>query len=345
MPNDILTSRERFGLLLIDEQPDRVVTYPLITSHAAAAAGISITEYCTNGRVLADAQIAAWRMYQHDAISIFTDVGIIAEAFGSHYAIRENDIPILVEPVLTSTRKIGELTVPNAETDGRMHVYLEAVERCYDAVGDVVPIIAFIPAPFTTAAQLRGISAFLRDTILTPESAHQLLKISTDAAVILIDACMERGALPMLVDPLASCSVISPNTFTRFALPYTAELMRYMHRYDLDTMLHICGETELILDSICKTGTNLFSFDQNAPEATRSALGSVVRLIGNVSPGDMLFNTPEKIYTAVKDTIAAMKDTPKGFVIATGCEVPIAAPKENVQAFIAAARRYGKYWE
>ena len=38
--HDILTPRERFGLLLIDEKPDRCNAIPLITSHAAKIKGM-----------------------------------------------------------------------------------------------------------------------------------------------------------------------------------------------------------------------------------------------------------------------------------------------------------------
>ena len=108
-----LTARERFGLLLIDEIPDRVVTYPLVTSHAAKILGCSVKEYCTNGKMLANAQIAAWKLYNHDAISIFTGVGLVAEAFGSKLEIRENDIPILLEPCLDKLESVEYLVIPN----------------------------------------------------------------------------------------------------------------------------------------------------------------------------------------------------------------------------------------
>ena len=340
---DKLTARERFGLLLIDEVPDRVVTYPLVTSHAAKILGCSIKEYCTDGKMLANAQIAAWKLYNHEAISIFTSVGLIAEAFGSKLEIRNNDIPILLEPCLDKLESADDLIIPNPESSARLPVYLEAIEISYDVVGDLVPIIVYIPAPFTTASQLRGISNFLKDTIRSPEKAHQLLEFSTIAAKKLIDACMVRGALPMLADPLASCSVISPNIFQNFALPYLKQLIDFMHRYDLDTMIHICGETELVLDSIPETNTDLFSFDKNDEKITKEKLGNSIRLIGNVTPSELLHSSPEMIKNQVRVKILAMKDTPKGFIMATGCEVPIDSPVENVKAFIKTAHEFGRY--
>jgi uroporphyrinogen-III decarboxylase len=40
-----------------------------------------------------------------------------------------------------------------------------------------------------------------------------------------------------------------------------------------------------------------------------------------------------------------LKFAHKGYIASTGCEVPIYAPKENVQAFINGAKEKGWYWD
>ncbi len=341
--NGRLTPRERFGLLLIDEEPDRVVTYPLITSHAAKVLGCTVRDYCTSGNKMAKAQIAAWKKYGHDALSIFTGVGLIAEAFGSELHFADYDIPILLNPCIRNIEEIGDLKKPDPYNDCRLPVYLESIDICFETLGDILPVIVFIPSPFTTAGHLRGISEFLMDSIRHPEEAHMILKICTEACIDLIDACMKLGAHPMLVDPLASSSVISPMTFNKFAKPYLRQLTDYMHRFDLDTMLHICGETEEIIDDIPCTGTELFSFDKNDPGQTKSELGNNTRLIGNISPEEILMSDPATISNKVRSLVTQMKDTPKGFIISTGCVVPINTPEENISAFIDASHMHGKY--
>ena len=44
-----LTPLERFGLLVIDEEQDRVPSFPLVTSHAARVLGVPVREYVTDG--------------------------------------------------------------------------------------------------------------------------------------------------------------------------------------------------------------------------------------------------------------------------------------------------------
>ncbi len=345
MPGE-MNPRERWGLLLIDEFPDRPPVYPLVTSHAAAVHGCDLIKYCTDGKILAEAQIAAQRKYAHDGLSVFTDVGIIAEAIGSKYHLREFDVPILDKPVIDDPAQIESLRIPNPAVDGRLPVYLESIDRMYRFCGDTLPIFAYIPAPFTTAAGLRGVEAFLMDTVLNPEAALSLLEISLQAAVAFCDECILAGALPVLVDPLASGSVISRKTYSEFALPYEAKLIKYLHRFDLDITLHICGDTTRLLDLIPATGTDLFSFDQAGVAEVSSAMGEKVRLVGNLPPNTLLDSSETDIGESTNEIINCGLGNAKGFVLSTGCEVPIKADARRLELMIKKGinSRYDKGW-
>ena len=53
------------------------------------------------------------------------------------------------------------------------------------------------------------------------------------------------------------------------------------------------------------------------------------------------FGTPEDVEADVKRCFEQAWDSPKGYILATGCGIPNAAPAENVFRFMDAARRYG----
>ena len=318
-----MNPRERWGLLLIDEFPDRPPVMPLVTSHSARVGGIDLIKYCTDGKALAESQIKAQKIYGQDGLSVFSDVGIIAEAMGSKYHLREFEVPILDRPIITDNALIDSLTVPDPGSSGRMAVYLEAVEHMYHIKGDTLPIFAYIPCPFTTAAGLRGTDDFLMDTVLAPESCHQILEISLQAAIKFCDECILAGALPILVDPLASGSVISRKTYSEFALSYEKRLISYLHRYDLDITLHICGDTNNMLDLIPTSGADLFSFDNTPVSSVKNAMGDRVRLVGNLPPHGLLPSSNIPVEETTRKIIADGIDNPKGMVVSTGCEVPI----------------------
>jgi len=333
-----MNPRERWGLLLIDEFPDRPPVYPLVTSHAAAAYGCDLIEYCTDGGILAEAQMEAQRCYGHEGLSVFTDVGIIAEAMGSKYHLRKFEVPTLDEPFVTDEAKIDELRVPDPSSQGRLPVYIEAINRMYGAAGDILPIFAFIPCPFTTAAGLRGVEDFLMDTVTAPENAHRLLEISLSAAIRLSDECILAGALPVLVDPLASGSVISRRTYGEFAQPYQQRLISYLHRYDLDITLHICGDTSGMLDMIPETGADLFSFDQADVQTAVNSMGNRVRLVGNLPPHQLLPSSNVQIESDTERLLEQGIVNPRGFVLSTGCEVPIRCEPDKLQAMISTGK-------
>jgi len=342
---DHLNARERVGLLLIDEQPDRVPAFPLITNHAAALVGISLTEYCTDGKALGRAHVAAFEEYGHDILSVFTVVAMVAEAMGSELLYRDGHLPVLRRPAVKTNDDLADLRVPDPYRDGNMPAVLEATEYCFSRLGHLVPVGVFVAAPFSTAVLLRGIEAFMQDLLEAPAQAHALLKAAAEATMPFLEAVMTEGGLPVLVDPLASGSLISPAMYRVYAVPYEKQLVDFLHRYDMDVILHICGDMSRSMHLVPLTGADLVSLDKVDLATAKASIGDKVRLIGNVDPSDvMLRGAPKEVRCAVRACLDAAKDNPKGFIAATGCEIPFDTPPENVKAFVEAVRSYGRYW-
>ena len=341
---EVLTPRERFGLLVIDEQPDRCNIIPLVTSHAARVKGIKLRDYYTSGESMARAQITAYELYGHDAISIFSEVGIIAEAMGSEFAYPDDDLPVLRNPVLSRV-DIEEVTIPKTAKAGRLSLYIEAIEYAYGALGDRVPILAYVPAPFTTGMMLSDPNDFLLQTIRDAPHINKVMEKSLAAAIEFCYDIIDAGGLPIIVDPLASSSVISPKAYKEFALPYERRLIDFLHRYDLDVILHICGETTPILDLLPDTNADLISLDRVSLANALDKLSRKMRIIGNFDTSDLAFSKPGAINEGVMEMARLGKNAPKGYVVSTGCEVPIQTPVENVKAFMKAAREVAWYWD
>jgi uroporphyrinogen decarboxylase len=337
---ELLTPRERFGLLVIDEPQDRVPVFPLITAHAARAAGIPLRDYYTDGAAMARGQLVAQETYGADFISFFSEVGLVAEALGSQFDYPEDDLPMLRKPKWMELAQLDDC-VADPTTDGRLRVYLEAITYAYEARGDTVPILAYVPAPFTTAQQLVDQEAFLLGLLTESERVKDLLAYATRSVVGFCRAIIGAGGLPILVDPLASGSVISAEHYREFALPSEAEVIRYLHRYDLDIVLHICGDTGATIALMPETGADLLSIDRiEMPDAVAGA-GQTCRIIGNYDTSAILLSDPQTVEGEVAEMVAAGRKCPKGFVAATGCEVPLDTPPGNILAFVRAAREAG----
>jgi len=317
----------------------------LLTSYASRLAGITVREYCTDGRLLARAQLSAWKRFNHDSLMVVSDVGMVAEAYGSEYIYPPDSPPELVQPILSDGGHADSLTLPDIEAPGRWGVYYQAIEHLFNAVGDRVCILAFVPAPFTTAAGIRGVEGILIDLITNPVGARETLNIITEGVIKLLDGVMLRGALPVLVDPLASGSVISAMQFHTFALPGLKAAIRFLHGYDMDVILHICGRTERILGELPATECDLFSLDELSLAEAKRQIGGEIRLVGNISPAALLRMTPAEIASQVTKALAEGKDNPKGMALATGCEVALQTPPENLEVFMQVGKEMGRYVE
>jgi uroporphyrinogen decarboxylase len=337
---ELLTPRERFGLLVIDEPQDRVPVFPLVTAHAARVTGIPVRDYYTDGAAMARGQLVAQETYGIDFISFFSEVGLVAEALGSQYEYPEDDLPLLSRPKWT------DLTVPDdgladPRHDGRLSVYIDAITYAYEARGDTVPILAYVPAPFTTAQQLVDPEAFLLGLLTEPEPVKALLAYATRSITRFCRAIIGAGGLPILVDPLASGSVISAEHYREFALPSEAEVVHYLHRYDLDVVLHICGDTRTTIGMMPETGADLLSIDRIEVADAVAGAGKNCRIIGNYDTSSILLSDPQTIEREVAEMVTAGSSCPKGFVAATGCEVPLTTPSENIRAFVRVAKETG----
>ncbi len=337
---ELLTPRERFGLLVIDEPQDRVPVFPLVTAHAARVARIPIRDYYTDGAAMARSQLVAQETYGIDFISFFSEVGLVAEALGSQYDYPEDDLPLLVRPKWTELAQLDD-RIADPLRDGRLQVYIDAVDYAYEARGDAVPILAYVPAPFTTAQQLVDQEAFLLGLLTEPERVKELLAYAARSVMRFCRAIIGAGGLPILVDPLASGSVISAEHYREFALPSEADVIRYLHRYDLDVVLHICGDTQATIGTMPETGADLLSIDRiDVPDAVAGA-GGRCRIIGNYDTSAILLSDPATVAREVGVMVEAGRHCPKGFVAATGCEVPVETPPDNVRAFVRAAKEAG----
>jgi uroporphyrinogen decarboxylase len=184
-------------------------------------------------------------------------------------------------------------------------VYVEAIRTAIAEVGDEVFATCCLVAPFTTAACLRGTDQIARDLYRNKELAHRLLRMSLDVSKDLVDAVVETGGIPIIVDPVATGSVLGERQFREFALPYLQELHAHISGRGVPPMLHICGRTSRILDAMLESGAVLLSLDDIPMAEARDRAGSHVALMGNVRPAQTLLQgTPEDVKREVREAAA-----------------------------------------
>jgi uroporphyrinogen decarboxylase len=137
--------------------------------------------------------------------------------------------------------------------------------------------------------------------------------------------------------------VISPKQFKEFGQPYLKRLVDFIHGHGRGVTLHICGKTRAIWEQMADTGADCLSID-NAADLVEAKLnvGTRVRLMGNVSPSEiMLQGTPSQVRDAVRQCVRKAHDNPKGYIVASGCSLPVETPFQNIDAMLEAVREIG----
>lgn len=340
---DEMTPKERLLAAIQGKEIDRLLVSPLILNFASKSLNLKVSDFCTNGKNMGDANIACFKKYRHDIVYIFSTTSTLAEAMGTRMYFPEDDAPQVETPFIQVREDLKKLRPVDPEKDGRIPVYLEAVKRCVDVIGNDVFIVPVIGAPFTTSAALRGTERFIKELYTDPELIHTLMKVATQSVKNLVDAYVKAGGVPVTVEPIATGSMISEKHFREFVLPYLKEVYSHIHSYNLPGVLHICGKTKRVIQCMAESGADILSIDNINLLEAKELVGEQVCLMGNLSPADgMLKGNPEIITAMVKDCIAKAADNPKGYVVATGCEVPIKTPHENMIAFLEAGRRFAR---
>ena len=180
------------------------------------------------------------------------------------------------------------------------------------------------------------------------EALRRLLELTTAALTAFATACLEAGAhLVQAGDSLASLDVISPAMYRKWAWPaeraFFAAINPVAERHGAATLLHICGQTTPILTAMADTCAHILEVDHKVSLTTaREQVGGRVCLLGNLDPVEVLWRgTPQSVTRAAHRAIGDGGGVGAiGFVLGSGCEVPVAAPRENLAAMVAAAHAH-----
>ncbi len=115
--------------------------------------------------------------------------------------------------------------------------------------------------------------------------------------------------------------------------------MKNGSRIESPKILHICGDTNSIVEDMALCGPDAISVEQkNDVAESRKKVGHDMFILGNIDPyGVMVKGKPHDVEKAVKDAID------KGVnAIWPGDDIFPTVPRENMEALMAATQKYGR---
>jgi uroporphyrinogen decarboxylase len=170
----------------------------------------------------------------------------------------------------------------------------------------------------------------------------ELLEFCTVASIQFIELMAQTGAHALSSgDSPAGPEMISPSMYRTYAFPYEKRVVDAAHRTGLPYILHICGDTRLILDSMTSLGVDGLDLDYKTdPRLAHDLLKDKVTFIGNIDPSGVLaLGTVELVEQRTRELLEVFTDTTR-FILNSGCAIPSNTPPRNIEAMIATARSF-----
>lgn len=270
----------------------------------------------------------------------------VGEALGSTVLYPENAIDYVEQYILTDYSLL-----PSLEFDPRSNTFLQAkihhIHKLKKRYGDTLPVGINLGGPLSSAASVRRTEFLLRDMRRDKENLHKLLEFMVYCLLTWVEYVKrEFGNVSVgIADPVSSYSLISDNMFREFSKPYLQKLIKGVSGLTGAVPgIHICGRSKPIWKDLAELGFPSFSVDNCEDlEELKNCLGDKMEISGNVPPVDvMLRGTAREVIDAVHECIRKASDSPEGYILDVGCQLPIGTPRENIYAYIYAAKYYGR---
>ena len=317
---------------------ERTSAIPIMTYPGLALTGQRVIDVVRSGRNQATVIAALAERYPAAAAVAFMDLSVEAEAFGANIVFAEHEVPTVTGRIVEDAASAAALAVP-AVGASRTGEYLDGLARAVGAVNDR-PVFGSCIGPFSLAGRLLDVNEALIMTLTEPDLLHAVLEKCTEFLLAYAAAIRAAGADGMVMaEPLAG--LLSPAACDAFSTTYVRRVVEAVRGEAFAYVLHNCGNTTGLVDSMASTGADALHFGNAITMADNIAkVPPDMLACGNLDPAAVLLaGTPEEVEAATLALLEAMRPWPN-FVLSSGCDIPPGTPLANLDRFFAALARF-----
>jgi uroporphyrinogen decarboxylase len=329
----------------LDGQPhDRIPVMLHNFMVAAKEANMSMRQFREDPRIIADVFIRATEKYGCDGILVDVDTVTLAGSLGVPVDFPEDEPARQLAPLLESMEDVQMLKLIKVENYKYIMIWLEAVRLLKEHFGNEVFVRGNCDqAPFSLASMVRGSTSLMMDLCTAmPEQIETLLNYCTEASCQFIRLMAQTGAdMVSNGDSVAGPAMISPDFYEQFALPYEKKVIEEAHRHGVPYALHICGNTDLILELMVESGADAFEIDYKTDiHRAFELLHDRATFIGNIDPSGVIALGSPKLVEAKTTELLNVFGKTNRFILNAGCAIPSNAPEANIRMLVETARNY-----
>ena len=288
-------------------------------------------EVCKTPDLAAEVSLQPFRRLGVDAVIVFSDILIPAEAMGLVLELGDAG-PNLPCPVRCKA-DIDKLRPFDPETETRF--LPEAIRRIVKSVGPEVPVLGFAAAPWTLACYMvegktkEGFATAKRFLYHEPKTFRELLHRIAQATIPYLKAQIAASASAVqLFDTW--CGELNLQDYREFALPAVQEVISGIS--GAAPVIYYSKASRHLVSAAARSGASVLSVDWRVELAGfRKAIGPGIALQGNVDPA-VLLGPAERIREVTLDTINSLAG--RGHILNLGHGILPNTPVENAQLFV-----------
>ena len=335
---------ERITAAVNDKKPD---TTPIMLHNFMMAAhehDVTMKQFRNDPQLIADSFINAIEKYEYDGVIVDIDTVTLAGAVGVPVDFPEYQPASSHHGCLKNLEDVRKLKPGKIEQYKYVQVWLEAVRLLKEYFKNEKYIRGNCDqAPFSLASMIRGAQNWMLDLMIAEESLiFELLEYCTDVTSQFLKLMAQTGC-DMLSngDSPAGPDMIPPDMYEKYAFPYEKENVDVAHKVQLPYTLHICGNTDVILDKMLETGADAIELDYKTDiKKIFDIYHDKAVLIGNIDPSGVLaMGTYEDVSNKTLELLEIYKDSNR-FILNAGCAIPAETPSGNLKAMIKVAREF-----
>lgn len=265
-----------------------------------------------------------------------TKIRYIKDSAGMTWRIPYNDVGVV------SKHDIKDLDDKRLINEESFSVgILETYKLIPEEIRKKYLIIPGITSPYSQLDFILGLTNLLMAIYDNSQKLKKALQYRTNLTLKWAEEYAKLGVECIWIgDGSASSSIISPETYQEFVLPYVTQLVDVLKSYGITSIMHVCGDINPSINIIAKSGVDAIDVDFPVDlESARRIISRNVCLKGNLSPISLLQKSYDEIYEECQQIISKAGEP---FVLSTGCLLARDTPAENVGAMVKAAMDYKK---
>lgn len=335
--------------------PDRVPVYAQLHEFARQELSVPANEFYTNAEIITSGSLEVTERYGIDVGFVDYDVyNIEAEALGQKVIFSAEHMPDVdrASPLLTEPKDLNKIHTPDFDKAGRFPMVLE-VHSLFEKLTGLPPSLQFT-APFSLAANLRGIEQLILDIYTNPDFARDLFNTLVEE-VLAPWILHQKARFPNVnsisgADATASLPILNLQMLEQWVVPYILRLREisesqlYVPNWVGERYLKNPVEMLNLKLQVCPDFLEVQDPDVEVigPQVIKEfAQTHDVPLILGVGAGFLATSNPEDVSERTRNYVEV--GGKNGRFALYLCNIGASTPRENVKAAVDAVRTYGRY--